>query len=66
VTPNEAYEEIARLGREHGLIAQAAGGTIVIVHHETQKEEGIFDHVQWVNGKGKHPETLERERRQEQ
>lgn len=32
MTPEEAYEEIERLGREHALIHQSAGGVIVIVH----------------------------------
>lgn len=66
MTPGEAYEEIARLGREYGLIAQAASGTMVIIHHQTQKEEGIFDHVQWINGKGEHPNKIKREGREKQ
>lgn len=58
---DEAYKEICRLAREHALVWQAYGGIVTIVHPDTQKSEGIYDHIQFTHGLGKHPETLKRE-----
>ena len=57
MTPEEAYKQIAELAREHALIHQGYGGILVIVHPDTQKEQGIYEHVQWVHGLGPHPEA---------
>lgn len=62
VTPEQAYEQVCQIAKEHALIYQAAGGWVTIVHPTTQKEEGIYEHTQWVHGLGKHPKTLEQER----
>lgn len=61
MTPEEAYDEICNLGRHHALIFSAAGGVVTIVHPQTQKEEGVYEHIQWVHGLGKQPKTLEQE-----
>ena len=55
MTPEEAYEKIIELGNEHALIHQAAGGCVIIVHPETQHENGIYKMCQYVAGKGPHP-----------
>lgn len=60
--PEEAWDEIDRLAREHGLIYQAYGGVVVLVHPDTQKSEGLYEFCQYSSGLGKHPKTLERER----
>ncbi|CAJ0779033.1 hypothetical protein LMG7141_00831 [Ralstonia condita] len=56
---NQAYDEICRLAREHALVYQAAGGVVMIVHQDTQKEQGIYEHIQYVHGLGPHPENKE-------
>lgn len=35
MTPEQAYDEVCRLAREHALIWQAHGGVVVIVHPDT-------------------------------
>lgn len=62
MTQAEAYDEVCRIGREYALISSAAGGVVVIVHPLTQKEAGLWEHIQYVHGLGKHPKTLEMER----
>lgn len=46
MTPEQAYEDVVMLAREHALIYQAVGGVVVIVHPETQKKEGIYEKIQ--------------------
>jgi hypothetical protein len=58
MTPSEAYDQIAELARAHALVYQAAGGVITIVHPDTQKEEGIYEHIQYVHGLGPHPDSI--------
>jgi hypothetical protein len=48
----EAYIEICRLAREHALVWQAAGGVVTIVDVETQKEEGIYEEIQFLHKLG--------------
>lgn len=55
MTPNEAYEEIARLAAEHALIFYAYGGVITVVHQDTQKREGIYAKCQYIAGLGPFP-----------
>ena len=57
ITAAEAYEQIARLARDHALVHQAAGGVIVVVHPDTQREQGIYEMCQYMAGKGPHPAT---------
>jgi hypothetical protein len=49
----EAFNEICKLAKEHALIWQAAGGVVIIVDQQTQKEEGIYDDVQFIHNLGK-------------
>lgn len=58
----EAYDRICAIAREYALILSAAGGVVTIVHPETQRAEGVRDHIQWLHGLGKHPETIAREK----
>lgn len=62
MSPEQAYEEICRLAREHALILTAARGVVVIVHPATQKSDGLFEQIQHLHGLGAHPDTLARER----
>lgn len=57
MTPAQAYDEICRLAREHALVWQAAGGVVVMVHPETQKERGIYGQIQYMHGLGPHPQS---------
>ena len=57
----EAYDRICVIAREYALILSAAGGVVKIVHPSTQRSEGVRDHIQWVHGLGKHPETIARD-----
>jgi len=65
MTPEQAYEEICRLAREHALILSAVGGVTTIVHPATQKSEGLYEKIQHLHGLGAHPDTLMREREAE-
>lgn len=38
-----AYNQAIDLARQHGLIHQAAGGVVVLVHPDTQDEQGITE-----------------------
>lgn len=58
----EAYDRVCAIAREYALILSAAGGVVTIVHPDTQREEGLREHIQWVHGLGEHPKTLERQR----
>lgn len=58
MSPEQAYDEICRLAREHALILQAAGGVVTIVHPVTQKSEGLYEQIQHLHGLGPHPSTL--------
>ena len=61
MTPEEAYTKITKIAREHALISAAAGGVVVIMHPDTQREQGLYEHIQWVHGLGEHPETLKQQ-----
>lgn len=62
MSPEQAYEEIGGLARDHALILSAAGGVTTIVHPATQRREGLFEQIQHMHGLGAHPDTLARER----
>ena len=38
-----AYEQTVKLLRDHALIYGGAGGVLLIVHPDTQDEDGIMD-----------------------
>lgn len=62
MTQEAAYEAVCRLAREHALILSAAGGVVTIVHPRTQREEGLFEHIQRMHGLGPRPGALEEQR----
>ncbi len=62
MTPEDAYDHICEIAKEHALILNAFGGVVTIVHPDTQRQESLYDHIQYVHGLGAHPDTLERER----
>jgi hypothetical protein len=55
VTPEQAYEEVVRIAREHALVIGATGGLVQIAHPDLQREEGLYCQVQWMHSKGAHP-----------
>jgi hypothetical protein len=63
MTPEQAYDEVCRIAREHALIYQGYGGVVVMVHPNTQREEGIYELIQYMHGLGPHPKEIERENR---
>lgn len=56
-----AYDYICKLAVEHALILNASGGITTIVHPDTQRAAGLYEHIQWVHGLGKHPDTIKME-----
>lgn len=56
MTREEAYEQVAKLAKEHALIAQGFGGVLTIVHPETQREHGIEAKCLYMAGQGPWPE----------
>jgi hypothetical protein len=61
MTPSEAYKQIADIARKHALIYHGVGGMLVIMHPDTQKENGVYEHVQWLHGLGPHPNAVKAE-----
>lgn len=57
MTQKEAYEEICRIGKDHALIWQAYGGIVTIVDVDVQKQEGIYEHIQFTHGLGDFPKN---------
>ena len=54
-----AYEHIANVARENGLVLKAGGGIITIVHPMTQDEMGISGKCLWMSGLANFPERGE-------
>ncbi|MBG4448680.1 hypothetical protein I5F71_03030 [Pseudomonas aeruginosa] len=63
MTREEAYAAIAKMAEAHALIYQAAGGVIVIVHPDTQREKGIEEMCLYMAGQGEHPATISERKR---
>lgn len=59
LTQAQAYDECCRIAREHALILSAVGGVVTFVHPDTQKEEGLYEHIQYIHGLGPHPKSAE-------
>ncbi|AUA70365.1 MULTISPECIES: hypothetical protein [Pseudomonas] len=64
MTREEAYAAVAKMAEEHALIYQAAGGVIVIVHPDTQREKSIEEMCLYMAGQGPHPATIEQRKQQ--
>jgi len=45
------WEEVMKLAEKYGFIARAYGGVAMLMCHEVQKEEGIFEEIQRMNGR---------------
>ena len=45
------WTKVMNLAEKHGFITMAAGGTAVLMCHEVQKEQGIYEKTQKMNGK---------------
>ena len=65
MTHEEAYDEVCRIARENALIHQGYGGVVVIVHPDTQREQGIYEMIQYMHGLGPHPKEIERQKRKD-
>lgn len=56
MTREEAYDTVAKIGAEHGLILQAFGGVITIVHPDTQRQHGVEAKCLYMAGMGPFPD----------
>jgi len=50
VDPDSHWKEVMDLGRRYGFIIQAYGDTATFATHAVQKENGIWETTQWMNG----------------
>lgn len=48
-----------KLAEKYGFITMAAGGVAILMTHENQKEQGIFEKIQYVCGLRPYPNTVE-------
>ena len=53
------WTEIMKLAEKYGFITMAAGGVAILMTHENQKEQGIFEKIQYVCGLRPYPNTVE-------
>jgi len=47
----EKWDEVMKLAQDGGFITMAAGGVAILMSHENQREQGIFEKTQAMNGK---------------
>ena len=45
------WDEVMGLAQKHGFITMAYGGVAILMSHENQKEQGIFEKTQAMNNK---------------
>jgi len=45
------WTEVMKLAEKHGLITMAYGGVAVLMHHDEQKKQGIYEKTQSMNGR---------------
>ena len=45
----DGWDEVMKLAEKHGFITMAAGGTAILMCHEVQKEQGIYEKTQRMN-----------------
>jgi hypothetical protein len=47
---SDKWDEIMEAAEQAGFIAMAAGGVAVLMTHEVQKKEGIYEKTQYACG----------------
>ena len=47
----DGWDEVMKLAEKHGFITMAYGGTAILMCHEVQKEQGIYEKTQRMNGR---------------
>ena len=57
----DRWKEVMKLAEKYGFITTAAGGVAILMCHEVQKEQGIFEMTQYKNGLAPHPSAAENE-----
>ena len=45
------WTEVMKLAEKHGFIAQAYGGVSILMCHEEQKKQDIYEKTQQMNGR---------------
>lgn len=53
----QAFQQIADLARDNGLILNAYGGVITVVHPDAQKEKDLEDRILFAAGMGPFPKS---------
>lgn len=53
-----AYKQVAEIASKNGLISQAFGGLMVIMHPDAQKDAGSEDLILYTAGLGPHPSKI--------
>jgi len=53
----KTWDEILTAASQSGFITYSFGGVAILMCHEVQKEQGIFEATQWKAGLGKFPEN---------
>ena len=56
MTREEAYDTVAEIAAEHGLILQAFGGVITVVHPDTQRQHSVEAKCLYMAGMGPFPD----------
>ena len=56
------WEEILKEAEKSGFIVEAGGGVALLMTHEEQKENNLYEHVQYQCGLGEYPKKLQREK----
>jgi len=50
-TQDNNWTEVMKLAEKYGFITMAYGGVSVLMSHEGQKKQGIYEKTQLMNGK---------------
>jgi hypothetical protein len=56
VAEDRAWDQVMDLAKRHGLIAQAYGGTAILLHPDEQREQGIYEQCRKMSGLTAHDE----------
>jgi len=49
INNQDKWDEVMRLAQENGFIAMAYGGVAILICHEEQKKQNIFEQIQVMN-----------------
>ena len=55
---SDKWAEIIRMAEEFGFVYHSYGGVALLLHPDVQKEQGVYEQVQYACGRGEHPQTI--------